>query len=106
MKLKAKLPKDDADGISTFESELTANLMNGKTVLALVLLGTEDVLARRSEPIVTIVDIEGVPEDQRAHLREVMSAIKSDRMGRAGKTPLDMPADDESVDIDDPDGAI
>lgn len=89
MKLKAKLPKDDADGISTFETELTSNLM----------------------------DIEGVPEEQRSHLLDVMSAIKSDRMNQGGRTPLEMPADEidhsaldasdyEPVDIDDPDGAL
>jgi hypothetical protein len=97
MKLKGRLPKDDANGIEAFESELTGNLRNGKTVLAMVLLGTEDVLARASEPIVSIVDIEGVPEGERSHLLDVMSRFKSDRLGViTGQTSLDL--DDEEDD--------
>jgi hypothetical protein len=98
MKLKAKLPKEEANGIDAFETELAANLRNGKTVPAIVLLGTEDVLERNNVPITVITDIEGVPEDLREQVLNLMGKIRSDRTGQiTGATALD---------LDDPDGAI
>lgn len=98
MKLKAKLPKEEANGIDAFETELAGNLRNGKTVPAIVLLGTEDVLARNNVPLVVITDIEGVPEDLREQVLGIMGRIRSDRTGQiTGATALD---------LDDPDGSI
>lgn len=96
MKLKAKLPKDDANGVEEFNQELVGNLRNGKVVPAIVLLATEDVLARNSVAVAVIADIEGVPDEHREYVLELMGRIKADRLaGRQGATPLDLGGDDE-----------
>lgn len=96
MKLKAKLPKDDANGLDAFDDEARDNFGRGKSIPVLALLATEDVHLKGNVPVLEIVDIEGIPEDQREHLLEVMSAIKAKRTGAKKSTvPLDF--DEENV---------
>ena len=98
MKLKAKLPKDDANGLEDIETEFVGNLRNGKVIPALVLLATEDVLERRQEPILTIADIEPVPDSQRDWILKQFGAWKADRTGATvGAVQLDL-NDEEEVD--------
>lgn len=91
VKLKAKLPKDDANGLDASEQELVSNLRNGKTVPVIALLATEDVLARNSVPIAVIADIEAVPDGSRAYVLQLMGKFKADRTGaKQGAVQLDL----------------
>ncbi|MGX9346604.1 hypothetical protein [Microbacterium sp. KNMS] len=91
VKLKAKLPKDDANGLDAYEQELVGNLRNGRTVPVIALLATEDVLARNQVPIAVIADIETVPEGSREYVLQLMGTFKADRTGaKQGAVQLDL----------------
>lgn len=96
MKLKARLPKDDANGLDAFDDEARDNFGRGKTIPVIALLATEDVHLKGNVPVLEIVDIEGVPEDRRQHVLEILGAVKADRTGaKSGKVPMDF--DEEQV---------
>lgn len=96
MKLKARLPKDDANGLEVFGQEALDNFNRGRTIPVIALIATEDVHLKGNVPIGLIVDIEGVPEDRREHVLELMGAIKSARTGaKTGAVSLDF--DEENV---------
>ncbi|MDQ7877324.1 hypothetical protein Q9R08_04970 [Microbacterium sp. QXD-8] len=98
MKLKARLPKDDANGLDAFEAEALDNFNRGKTIPVIALVATEDVHLKGNVPIGLIIDIEGVPEDQREHVLEILGAIKADRVGgRTGAQPLDLSGEEGDV---------
>lgn len=97
MKLRAKLPVDDANGLDGFESEARDNFGRGKAIPVIALLVTEDVHLKGNVPILVIDDIEAVPEDRREHVLEILGAIKAERTGRkSGAQTLDI-GDEENV---------
>lgn len=97
MKLKARLPKDDANGIEHAEVEFAGNLRNEQLIPVIALIGTEDVLERRGEAILYIADVEVIPEDEREHFRDVMGVIKANRTGaKTGQQTLPI-GDEENV---------
>lgn len=102
VKLKAKLPKDDANGLDEAAPELRSNFGSGRTVPVIALLATEDVHLAGNIPIVVIADVETVPEDHRQYVLDLMGAWKADRTGaRQGAQRLDFDEEfDDVVDVD------
>lgn len=97
MKLRAKLPKDDANGLDHVDPEALDNFNRGKTIPVIALLSTEDVHLKGNVPVVVISDVEAVPEERREHVLEILGAIKADRTGRrTGAVPL-LIGDEEQV---------